>query len=65
LDRAEKGIFHRIAGLYLHAYANEMSWREDNRRRPDQERFDALARLMTRGGVSRQWKGYWQRRKAA
>ena len=50
LDRAEKGVFHRIAGPYFIGYANEMSWREDNRRRSDQEKFDAVAHLMTRGG---------------
>jgi transposase-like protein len=65
LDRAEKGIHHRIAGDYLDHYANEMSWREDNRRRTDQEKFDSLAHLMTRGGVSRKWKGYWQRHQVA
>lgn len=61
LDRSEKGIHHRIAGDYLDAYANEMSWREDNRRRSDLDRYDALTRRMTRGGVSRRMKGYWQR----
>ena len=65
LDRAEKGVFHRISGRYFIGYANEMSWREDTRRHTDQEKFDALSHLMTRGGVSREWKGYWQRRKAA
>lgn len=65
LDRAEKGIHHHIAGDYLNAYADEMSWREDNRRRSDLEKFDALAHLMTRGGVSRRMKGYWQRRRVA
>lgn len=63
LDRSEKGIHHHIAGDYLDQYANEMSWREDNRRRSDQEKFDMLAGLMTRGGVSRRMKGYWQRRR--
>lgn len=65
LDRSEKGIHHHFAGDYLDAYANEMSWREDNRRRDDKDKFHDLAHLMTRGGVSRQWKGYWQRRKEA
>lgn len=65
LDRSEKGIHHRIAGNYLDQYANEMTWREDNRRRSDQEKFDELGHLMTRGGVSRRMKGYWQRRKVA
>lgn len=65
LDRAEKGIHHRIAGPYLQNYADEMSWREDVRRQSDQDKFDQLAGLMTRGGVSRKWKGYWQRRRVA
>ena len=65
LRRAEMGIHHHIAGTYLAAYANEMPWREDHRRYDDLDKFNALMRLMTSGGVSRQWKGYWQRRKAA
>ena len=32
LRRAEIGIHHSIAGLYLAAYATEMKWREDSRR---------------------------------
>ena len=35
LRRAEIGTHHRISGRYLHAYANEMAWREDHRRRPN------------------------------
>lgn len=65
VDRAEMGIYHHIAGPYFGAYLDEMSWREDNRRRPDGEKFEALAYMMTRGGVSRRMKGYWQRRKVA
>jgi len=30
--RAEIGIHHHIAGAYLLLYAQESSWREDNRR---------------------------------
>jgi transposase-like protein len=36
LRRAEIGTHHHIAGPYLAAYADEMSWREDNRRRSTQ-----------------------------
>lgn len=61
LDRAEIGIHHHVAGPYLAAYADEMTWREDTRRQSDQAKYDALGHLMTRGGVSRAWKGYWQR----
>jgi len=32
LRRAEIGIHHHIAGAYLLRYAQESSWREDNRR---------------------------------
>jgi len=61
IRRAEIGTHHHIAGPYLHAYADEMAWREDNRRRSNGELY-----LMTVGAslhhpVSRQWKGYWQR----
>lgn len=65
LRRMELGTHHHIAGPYLAAYANEVSWREDRRRYSNQENYDALLGLTTRAGVSRQWKGYWQRRKAA
>ena len=34
LRRAEWGRHHRISGKYLDAYAREMAWREDTRRRP-------------------------------
>lgn len=65
LDRSEKGVYHRIAGRYFDAYADEMTWREDTRRETRNSRYEALCRMMMRGGVSRQWKGYWQRRKEA
>lgn len=65
LDRAEYGTHHRIAGSYLEAYANEISWREDRRRYPANENYEELLRIATHHPVSRQWKGYWQRRKEA
>lgn len=65
LDRSEKGIHHRFAGDYFDAYVNEISWREDVRRRSDQDKFDQVGHLMTHEPVSRRWKGYWQRRKEA
>jgi hypothetical protein len=33
MRRAEIGTHHHVAGPYLEAYASEMAWREDNRRR--------------------------------
>ena len=61
LRRMEIGTHHHIAGPYLASYANEASWREDNRRVDN----GAQAAMVTSAGlaskVSRNWKGYWQR----
>lgn len=63
LRRAELGTHHHIAGPYLLGYANECSWREDRRRYSNEENYNDLLSLTTHHPVSRQWKGYWQRRK--
>lgn len=62
LRRAETGIHHHIAGPYLSAYAMEMAWREDNRRVSNGEQFLLATGAALAHPVSRQWKGYWQRR---
>lgn len=64
LRRAEVGVHHHIAGPYLRAYADEMAWREDNRRVSNGEQFQLVVRAALASPVSRQWKGYWQRRSA-
>lgn len=64
LRRAEIGTHHQIAGRYLVAYAKEMAWREDNRRVSNGEQFLMAAGAALAHPVSRQWKGYWQRRAA-
>jgi transposase-like protein len=61
LRRAEIGTHHRIAGDYLHAYAAEMAWREDNRRTSNGEQFLLATASALSHPVSRVWKGYWQR----
>lgn len=61
LRRAEIGTHHHIAGPYLNAYAAEMAWREDNRRKSNGEQYLAMADAALTHPVSRQWKGYWQR----
>jgi hypothetical protein len=61
LRRAEIGTHHHIAGPYLAAYANEMAWREDHRRIANGDQFRTVAGLAMKHGVSRVWKGYWQR----
>jgi transposase-like protein len=61
LRRAEIGTHHQISGRYLHAYANEMAWREDNRRVPNGSQFNLVVAATMACPVSREWKGYWQR----
>jgi hypothetical protein len=61
LRRAEIGMHHHIAGPYLNAYADEMAWREDNRRRSNGKLYLAMADAALSHPVSRRWKGYWQR----
>jgi len=62
LRRAEIGTHHHIAGRYLQAYANEMAWREDNRQKPNGDLYLMAVSASLAHPVSRQWKGYWQRR---
>jgi transposase-like protein len=62
LRRAEIGPHHHIAGPYLASYAAEMDWREDRRRVSNGEQFASILRAAAIHPVSRQWKGYWQRR---
>src|ERR1700733_827069 len=59
--RAEIGIHHKIAGPYLHSYANEMAWREDNRRVSNGELYLMAADAALKHPISKQWCGYWQR----
>ena len=64
IRRAEIGTHHHIAGRYLGAYASEMAWREDHRRVSNGEQYLAVTAAALGHPVSRQWKGYWQRRAA-
>lgn len=62
IRRAEIGTHHHIAGLYLHAYASEMAWREDNRREVNGTQFTMVAASTATAPKSVAWCGYWQRR---
>jgi len=62
LRRAEIGTHHHISGKYLGSYANEMAWREDTRRKPNGTLYLLAAGAALGHPVSRQWKGYWQRK---
>jgi hypothetical protein len=63
LRRAEVGTHHRIAGSYLHAYAAEMAWRENNRRVANGSQYLMATTAAITAPVSQQWRGYWQRGK--
>ncbi len=61
LRRAEAGHHHHIAGQYLLRYAQEASWREDNRRVANGEQLRRVAKLATMKATSPDFVGYWQR----
>ena len=65
LRRAEVGIHHHIAGAYLLRYAQEMAWREDNRRMPNGEQVSRVAALAMGRKPSVDFSGYWQRHRVA
>jgi hypothetical protein len=64
LRRAEIGIQHHIAGAYLLRYAQESSWREDNRRVSNGDQVSRIAALALKRGKSVDLTGYWQRHQA-
>ncbi len=65
MRRAEIGHHHHIAGAYLLRYAQEASWREDNRRSSNGEQVNHLTELALANKPSVDFSGYWQRRRAA
>jgi hypothetical protein len=52
---------NHISGKYLGAYAREMAWREDTRRKHNGALHQLAAGAALGHPVSRMWKGYWQR----
>jgi|SRR5665213_1539963 len=63
MRRGEIGHHHHIAGPYLLRYAQEASWREDNRRLATGEQVTAVSTLAMRNKPSVDFSGYWQRHK--
>jgi hypothetical protein len=61
LRRAEIGHDHHIARTYLLRYAQEASWREDNRRVANGEQTQRVALLAMKAKPSVDFSGYWQR----
>jgi transposase-like protein len=64
MRRAEIGHHHHIAGPYLLRYAQEASWREDNRRQANGEQAERLTGLAMKRKPSVDFSGYWQRHAA-
>ena len=65
LRRAEIGHYHHVAGEYLLRYAQESSWREDNRRMSNGDQTMRVAGLAMSKDTSPDFVGYWQRHLAA
>jgi transposase-like protein len=61
MRRAEIGHHHHVAGPYLLRYAQESSWREDNRRLSNGEQVNRVAGLALTNKPSVDFSGYWQR----
>ncbi len=61
MRRAEIGHHHHIAGAYLLRYAQEASWREDNRRVSNGDQTYRVAGLAMKRKQSVDFTGYWQR----
>jgi hypothetical protein len=62
---ARRELQKDVAGLYLVAYAGGMAWREDARRIDNGAQYLRITRAAAVHPVSRQWKGYRQKRRAA
>ena len=61
MRRAEIGHHHHISGAYLLRYAQEASWREDNRRESNGAQVERVAKLAMGRKPSVDFSGYWQR----
>lgn len=65
IRRGEIGHYHHIAGPYLLRYAQEATWREDNRRVDNGRQVHRIAGLALRCKPSVDFCGYWQRHVSA
>jgi transposase-like protein len=61
LRRMVVGQHHHVSPQYLHQYANQAAWLEDNRRKDNGSLAFGLVQNAMSAPVSRAWKGYWQR----
>ena len=58
--RLEYGQCHHISPLYLSNYANEISYREDNRRLSNKTLMLDIAEKCMNTPTHSEWTGYWQ-----
>lgn len=65
LRRMVEGQHHSVSPRYLYQYANHAAWIEDNRRLDNGALANRVGGLAMAHPVSRNWKGYWQRGRAA
>ena len=61
LRRMVQGQHHHVSPQYLHQYANQAAWLEDNRRTDNGTLAHVMVSNAMGARVSRNWKGYWQR----
>lgn len=61
MRRGEIGHHHHVAGPYLLRYAQEASWREDNRRSSNGDQVSRVVGLAMQNKPSVDFTGYWQR----
>ncbi len=61
MRRAEIGHHHHVSGPYLLRFAQEASWREDNRRMSNGDQVNRIAGLALNAKPSVDFTGYWQR----
>lgn len=61
LRRMVVGQHHHVSPRYLHQYATQAAWLEDNRRKSNGGLAFGLVSNAMDCPVSRAWKGYWQR----
>lgn len=62
--RRFEATHHHISGTYLHRYANDAAWRENNRKIDDRRRTTTVMRAAMRLPQSRFFSGFWQCRSA-
>lgn len=60
LRRMEIGVIHRLSGKYVQDYANEIAYREDNRKKSNGYLLDDIALKFIKAEQSGEWTGYWQ-----